>query len=202
MHNVYYINHISRQIHAATLLFVYCATTQPSHRGAVSHIECQSYNHFFHAFVNFRVFSCVCRVLLASVSYLGGASQPSSRLQRKLAHGERPLSRALLRRLDRQLVLGECSAQGARLLGSEILRLESLVLVELAKVLLLRLIDDGEHSRDRLAHVATAAATTKQVQAKCESFVIFVSILYSCLARVATAATTKPSRYRLHARAS
>ena len=121
---------------------------------------------------------------------LGGASQPSSRLQRKLAHGERPLSRALLRRLDRQLVLGECSAQGARLLGSEILRLESLVLVELAKVFLLRLIDDGEHSRDRLAHVATAAATTKLVQAKCESFLIFVSILYSCLAHVATAAAT------------
>jgi len=80
--------------------------------------------------------------------------QRSSSLQRKLAHGESPLPGALLGRLNRQLVLGERAAKGARLLGSEIFRLESLVLVELAQVLLLRLIDDGEHARDCLAHVS------------------------------------------------
>jgi len=77
----------------------------------------------------------------------------SSSLERVLTHGERPFSRALLGGLDGQLVLGEGAADGARLLGSQVLGLEALVLVELAQVLLLCLVDDREHSRDSLAHV-------------------------------------------------
>jgi len=76
-----------------------------------------------------------------------------SSLERVLAHGECPLSRALLGRLDGQLVLGEGAADGACLLGTQVLGLEALVLVELAQVLLLCLVDDCEHARDGLAHV-------------------------------------------------
>jgi len=50
-------------------------------------------------------------------------------------------------------MLGESAADGACLLGAQVLGLEALVLVELAQVLLLCLVDDGEHARDGLAHV-------------------------------------------------
>jgi len=88
------------------------------------------------------------------LTFADGTPPPCSRLECKLAHGERPLPRALLGGLDRQLVLGEGTTQGTSLLGPQVFWLESLILVELAQILLLCLVDDGEHARDRLAHVS------------------------------------------------
>ena len=51
----------------------------------------------------------------------------------------------------RRLVLGELSSQSASLLGPKVKWSVLLVLVELAEVLPLLLVRDGQHTRNRLA---------------------------------------------------
>merc|ERR1711962_1517409 len=68
-------------------------------------------------------------------------------------HGVDSLLVQLLRGLDASLVLGERLAHGARLLPPQVLGLEGFIVIEFPQVLLLGLVDDGQHARHRLLTV-------------------------------------------------
>ena len=78
------------------------------------------------------------------------------RFNGEFAHREDALFLELFRRPNAQLVFGQSSTHRARLLGPQVLRHVTALLVELAEVLLLRLVDDGQNASYRLAYHATA----------------------------------------------
>ena len=76
-------------------------------------------------------------------------------LDSELAHRESSLLLILLFGLQVQRMFGERTTLGAGLLGTKVEGLVLLVLVELAEVVALRVLDDGEETGDVLAHIAT-----------------------------------------------
>jgi len=87
------------------------------------------------------------------------------RFNGEFAHREDALFLELFRRPNAQLVFGQSSTHRARLLGPQVLRHVTALLVELAEVLLLRLVDDGQNASYRLAYHATAQNPQRVVTA-------------------------------------